>query len=200
MAAKKSAKKGARKGARKAARKATTKAGAGKTRAKKAAGKTVKKASVRKAPARKATRKAAPAKAARKALAARVTGKPGTSGKAEGDAPVAAFIAGLPPWQRAIAERLDGIVAREVPGVKRAIKWSMPVYGQAGKGWFAYLAPFTKHVGFGFYEGASLAPTPPEGGGKGLRHVKLASPADVDEGQVSDWVRQAAALPGWGRA
>ena len=185
----------AKKGAKKAAGKATKKAGA-----RKAAKKATKKPAARKAPPRKATRKAAPAKAARKALAARVTGKPGTSGKAEGDAPVAAFIAGLPAWQRAIAERLDGIVAREVPGVKRAIKWSMPCYGQAGKGWFAYLAPFAKHVSFGFYEGASLTPAPPEGGGKGLRHVKLASPADVDEARVADWVRQAAALKGWGSA
>lgn len=171
--------------------------------AEKATRKAARKATSARKAKKAAPRKAGPqrdAKAAQRRLAASVAGRPGTSGKADGDAPVRAYIEGLPGWQRAIAEKLDAILAREVPGVKRAIKWSVPVYGQAGKGWFAYLSPFAKHVGFGFYEGVSLTPPPPEGAGKGSRHVKLTSHADVDEAQVADWVRQAAALPGWGRA
>lgn len=118
----------------------------------------------------------------------------------DGDALVKAFIADLPGWQRDVGRRLDALVAREVPDVKRAIKWSMPVYGREGQGWFAFLAAYTKHVSFGFYEGASLTPVPPHGEGKAIRHLKLLGPDDLDEAQVAEWVRQAAALKGWGSA
>ncbi|HVL47097.1 MAG TPA: DUF1801 domain-containing protein [Candidatus Thermoplasmatota archaeon] len=160
----------------------------------------------RKAPVKRATKKLAAKRAATKVKRPTATpkaakppfGRAGTAGKAEGDAPVAAYIAALSPEHRAIAEAVDAIIAREIPGVKRAVKWSMPFYGVEGRGWFAAFASFTKHRAVRFFQGAVMEPVPPEGGGKQGRSVNYATLADLDEGQLADWVRQAARLPGWG--
>ena len=151
----------------------------------------------RKAPAKKPAPKKKPA--AKKAAAPkRVGGRAGAAGKAEGDAPVQAYLASLPGWQREVGERFDAIVAREVPGVRRAVKWSVPFYGLEGRGWFASFGAFAKHVKVNFFRGVSLKPQPPSGEGKDLRAIDLRSAEELDETQMADWVRQAAKLPGWG--
>ena len=48
----------------------------------------------------------------------------GNAGKAEGDAPVRAYIASLSGWKQKVAKRFDDLVQREVPHVKRAVKWT----------------------------------------------------------------------------
>lgn len=156
-----------------------------------------------KRPATKAQR-AAPKRAMAKAAAPKAAAKGakkasrlGTAGKAEGDAPVRALIAKLPAWQREIAARLDALVGEEVPGVKRAVKWSMPTYGVDGMGWFGFLAPYTKHVSFGFYLGSHLQPPIPAKSSKQMRTVELRNVADVDETLLREWIRQAATRPGW---
>jgi hypothetical protein len=59
--------------------------------------------------------------------------------KADGDAPVQAYIAAMPGWKSDVGRRLDALIVRTVPGVH-------------------------------------------------------------DETQMATWIRQAAALPGWGKA
>jgi hypothetical protein len=140
-----------------------------------------------KKPVKKATKKAAPKK----------FGRAGTAGKAEGDAPVFAYIAQLPGEQKAIASKLDDSVAKNVPGVKRAMKWNVPFYGLEGKGWFCAFAAFANHTSVNFFRGVKLKPVPPDGGVKENRRVVYKTLADVDEAQLTSWVRQAAALPGW---
>ena len=49
--------------------------------------------------------------------------------KAEGDAPVQAYIAAMPGWKRDIGRRLDTLIVRAVPGVRKAVKWNSPFYG-----------------------------------------------------------------------
>ena len=51
-----------------------------------------------------------------------------------------------------------------------------------------------------FFAGASLEPPPP-GAGKDPdgRWVDIYEEAGLDEERMADWVRQAAALPGWGK-
>ena len=56
--------------------------------------------------------------------------------KAEGDAPVQAYIAAMPGWKRSVGERLDGLIMRTVPDVHKAVKWNQPFYGHEGDGWF----------------------------------------------------------------
>ena len=138
--------------------------------------------------AKKASGKAAPA-------GGRVTGLK----KADGDAPVRAYFAKIPPEHRAIGEKLDAIIEKNVPGVRRALKWSTPMYGLEGRGWFAAFGSFKDYTKVNFFKGAALRPTPPEGEGKEMRSINIASMADLDEKQMTSWVKQAAALPGWGK-
>ena len=54
--------------------------------------------------------------------------------KADGEAPVRAYVAAMPGWKRDVGERLDALIVRTVPGVLKAVKWNSPFYGVAGQG------------------------------------------------------------------
>jgi hypothetical protein len=114
--------------------------------------------------------------------------------KAEGDAPVQAYIAAMPSWKRDIGKRLD---ARNVPDVRKAVKWNSPFYGIEGRGWFLSFHVFTHYVKVTFFRGTSLRPVPPGvSKHKDVRYVDIHED-DLDEAQMATWVKQAAALPGW---
>src|SRR3954469_16966513 len=49
--------------------------------------------------------------------------------KADGDAPVQAYIDAMPGWKRDVGRRLDALITRAVPGVCKAVKWNTPFYG-----------------------------------------------------------------------
>lgn len=122
--------------------------------------------------------------------------KPASLPKSDGDAGVQAYIAALPGWKKAVAKRIDALIEREVPNVRRAIKWNMPFYGIEGQGWFVRFAAFSKHVNLRFFRGTSLKPVPPVGELK-RRGLHLREDDALDEKQLASWVRQAAALPGF---
>lgn len=46
--------------------------------------------------------------------------------KGDGDAPVQAYIAAMPGWKREVGERLDALIERSVPGVRKAVRWNSP--------------------------------------------------------------------------
>lgn len=117
--------------------------------------------------------------------------------KADGDAPVRACIAAMPGWKRDVGKRLDALVMRHVPNVRKAVKWNSPFYGIDGQGWFLSFHVFTRYVKVTFFRGTSLRPVPPGGTGKDARWVDVHQD-DFDEAQMAAWVKQAAALPGWG--
>src|SRR5262245_8937450 len=81
--------------------------------------------------------------------------------KADGDAPVQAYIAVMPGWKRDVGRRLDALIVRTVPGVRKAVKWNSPFYGVAGQGWFLNFHCFTKYVKVAFFRGTALRPVPP---------------------------------------
>src|SRR5262245_61002231 len=81
--------------------------------------------------------------------------------KGEGDAPVQAYIAAMPGWKRDLGKRLDALIVRNVPNVRKAVKWNSPFYGIEEKGWFLGLHCFSKYVKVAFFRGASLRPLPP---------------------------------------
>jgi hypothetical protein len=117
--------------------------------------------------------------------------------KADGDAPVQAYIAAMPDWKRDIGERLDALVVRNVPNVRKAVKWNSPFYGIDGQGWFLSFHVFTRYVKVTFFRGTSLRPVPPGASKhKDVRYVDIHQD-DLDEAQMATWVKQAAALPGW---
>jgi hypothetical protein len=117
--------------------------------------------------------------------------------KADGDAPVQAYIAAMPGWKRDIGKRLDALIVRNVPNVRKAVKWNSPFYGIEGQGWFLSFHVFTHYVKVTFFRGTSLRPVPPGGTGKDARWIDLPEGDDLDEAQMATWVKQAAALPGW---
>jgi hypothetical protein len=118
--------------------------------------------------------------------------------KADGAAPVSAYIAALPGWKRDLAKRLDALIVRTVPGVHKAVKWNSPMYGIEGQGWFLSVHVFTRYLKVAFFRGTSLRPEPP-GTSKHpeTRYVDLHEGDEPDGARMASWVKQAAALPGW---
>jgi hypothetical protein len=118
--------------------------------------------------------------------------------KADGDAPVQAYIAAMPGWKRDTGRRLDELIVGAVPGVRKAVKWNSPFYGVEGQGWFLSFHTFTKYVKVTFFRGTSLRPLPPgESKHKEVRYLDIHEDDRFDEAQIATWIRQAAALPGW---
>ncbi len=118
--------------------------------------------------------------------------------KADGDAPVQAYIAAIPGWKLDAARRLDALIVRTVPNVQKAIKWNSPFYGIDGKGWFLSFHCFTMYIKVAFFRGASLRPLPPvESTNKDARYFHIYEDDRLDEKELTKWIRQAAALPGW---
>ena len=118
--------------------------------------------------------------------------------KADGDAPVQAYIAAMPGWKSDVGRRLDRLIERTVPGVRKAVKWNSPFYGVEGQGWFLSFHTFTKYVKVVFFRGTSLHPVPPvESKHKDVRYFHIHEDDTLDEGQMTTWIQQAAALPGW---
>jgi hypothetical protein len=118
--------------------------------------------------------------------------------KADGDAPVQAYIAAMPGWKSNVGRRLDTLIVRTVPGVRKAVKWNSPFYGIEGQGWFLGFHTFTNYVKVTFFQGTSLRPVPPGGMAKDARWIDIHED-DIDEAQMATWIQQAAALSGWGR-
>ena len=117
--------------------------------------------------------------------------------KADGDAPVQAYIAAMPGWKSEVGRRLDDLIERTVPGVRKAVRWNSPFYGVEGQGWFASTHVFTRYVKVTFLNGASLRPEPP-GSGKDPDSRWIDVHEDgFDEEQMETWIRQSAAIPGW---
>ncbi|HSI34712.1 MAG: DUF1801 domain-containing protein [Phycisphaerae bacterium] len=138
------------------------------------------------------SRKAAPA-AKPKLLAG---GNPQIA-KADGDAPVRAFIAAMPGWKRDVGRRLDALIVRTVPGVRKAVRWNTPFYGVEGRGWFVGFHCITKYVKVAFFRGAALSPLPPvESKQKDVRYFHVHEGEAIDEGKLAGWIKQASELPG----
>jgi hypothetical protein len=121
--------------------------------------------------------------------------------KADGDAPVQAYIAATPGWKSDVGRRLDAIVVRTVPHVRKAVRWNSPFYGMEGQGWFLNFHCFAKYVKVAFFNGTSLEPLPP-GGSKdeNVRYLSIYEDDQFDEKQFAAWVKQASQLPGWGKS
>ena len=141
--------------------------------------------------------KGAPPKAGAKAASVKLLagGNPQIA-KADGGAPVQAYIAAMPGWKRDLGKRLDALVVRSVPGLRKAVRWNSPFYGVEGQGWFVTFHVFTRYVKVTFFRGTSLRPAPPGGTGKEARWIDIRE-NDRDDTQLKTWVKQAAALPGW---
>lgn len=118
--------------------------------------------------------------------------------KGDGDAPVQAYIAAMPGWKSDVGRWLDVLIARNVPNVRKAVKWNSPFYGTEGQGFFLGVHSFTLYVKVAFFQGSSLHPLPPGASkNKDTRYFDIREGDVLDEAQMAHWVKQAAALPGW---
>jgi hypothetical protein len=117
--------------------------------------------------------------------------------KGDGDAPVQAYIAAMPGWKRDVGRRVDAIIARAIPGVRKSVKWNSPLYGVEGYGWFLGIHCFPKYVKVAFFRGASLRPIPPgDSKQKEVRYLDTREDGEFNEAQLAAWVKQASQLPG----
>ena len=145
----------------------------------------------------KAGTKAKPGASAAKPVKLLAGGNPQIA-KADGDAPVQAYIAAMPGWKHDLGKRLDALIVRSVPNVRKAVKWNTPFYGITGQGWFLGFHCMTKYVKVAFFRGTSLQPVPPgESKQKEVRYLDIREHDPLDEAQMAIWVKQAAAVPGW---
>ena len=157
---------------------------------------------MRKKTAKAATKKRA--KVAKTAGAERAAEKPALLAggnpqiaKADGDAPVQAYIAAMPAWKRDVGRRLDALVTRTVPGVRKAVRWNSPFYGVAGRGWFLSYHCFTRYVKVVFLRGTALRPLPPvESKHASTRYLHIHEGDALDEALLTSWIRHASELPG----
>lgn len=117
--------------------------------------------------------------------------------KADGDAPVQAYIAAMPGWKRDVGRRLDALIGRTVPNVRKAVRWNSPFYGIEGQGWFLGVHCLTKYIKVAFFHGTSLHPVPPvESKKEDVRYFHIYEDDQLDEELVASWIRQASELPG----
>jgi hypothetical protein len=119
--------------------------------------------------------------------------------KADGNSPVQTYIAAMPGWKRAMGRRLDELITGSVPGVHKAVKWNSPFYGIKGQGWFVSFHVFTHYIKLTFFKGTSLRPAPLGGNSKEARWLDIHED-DLPEAQLVRWIKQAAAIPGWGKS
>ncbi len=117
--------------------------------------------------------------------------------KADGDAPVHAFIAAMPGWKREVGEHLDAIIVRSVPGARKAVRWNTPFYGVEGRGWFLGFHCMTKYIKVAFLNGTRLKPMPPVASKvKNTRYLHINEGDSIDEAQLARWIKQASKLKG----
>ena len=168
------------------------------------AGKSTRKTAAKKKSAQKKTSKKTAGKVATRGTAKRDGTKPTLlSGgnpqiaKGDGSAPVRAYIAAMPNWKRDVGRRLDALIVRTVPNVRKAVRWNTPFYGIEGQGWFVAFHCFTKYVKVTFFRGGSLRPVPPvTSKQKDVRYFHIHEDDKLDEDLVASWIRQASELPG----
>ena len=147
----------------------------------------------------KTVKKAAKKTAAKKAPAAPtlLSGGNPQIAKGYGDAPVKAYIAAMPGWKGAVGKKLDALIVRAAPGVKKAVKWNSPFYGVEDGRWFLSFHVFARYIKIAFFDGASLKPEPPVSSKQArVRYFHIHEDDAFDDAQLTAWVKQAAKLPG----
>jgi hypothetical protein len=133
----------------------------------------------------------------KKATVRRLSGGNPQIAKGEGNAPVRAYIAAMPGWKRDVGKKLDALIVKAVPKVRKAVKWNSPMYGIEGRGWFLAIHCFTNYVKVTFFRGTDLTPLPPGPSKvKGTRYLDIRDLAELDARRFASWAKQAAKLPG----
>lgn len=117
--------------------------------------------------------------------------------KADGNAPVQAYIEAMPGWKRKVGQEIDRLIEQSIPDVQKTVKWNTPFYGIEGKGWFVGFHCLTKYIKVSFFKGSSLKPIPPEESKqKDVRYFHIYEDDELNQAQLTKWIKQASRLPG----
>jgi hypothetical protein len=117
--------------------------------------------------------------------------------KGDGPGPVKTYITAMPGWKKNVGTRIDALVAREVPGVRKAVKWNQPFYGAEEGKWFLSFRCYTQYVQVQFLNGTSLKPMPPKASKHdNMRYLDIREDDELDDQQLASWIKQASKLPG----
>jgi hypothetical protein len=93
----------------------------------------------------------------------------------------------MPGWKSAVGRRLDALILRHVPNVRKAVKWNSPFYGIEGQGWFLNFHCFTNYVKVAFFRSTALRPLPPgESKHKEVRYLDIHEDDQLDEAQLAN--------------
>jgi hypothetical protein len=117
--------------------------------------------------------------------------------KADGDAPVQAYIEAMPGWKRDVGRHLDALIVHTAPSVRKAVRWNTPFYGIEAQGWFLGFHCVTKYVKVSFLRGSALRPVPPVASKhEHARYFHIHKDDQIDDEELASWIRQASKLPG----
>ncbi len=104
----------------------------------------------------------------------------------------------MPGWKSHVGRRLDELISSHLPNVQKAVRWNSPFYGLEGNGWLVSFHVLSRQVQLNFFCGSSLDPVPP---GKGkdpdARWLNIAEGENLNEEQITSWLRQSTKLKGW---
>ena len=107
-----------------------------------------------------------------------------------------AYLDAVPGWKQDVCRRLDALIVATVPGVSKAVKWNTPLYAVEEGRWFTSMHCYTSYVRVTFFQGTRMDPVPPGPSKVGnVRYMDIRE-GGFDEARLTDWMRQAAALPG----
>lgn len=118
--------------------------------------------------------------------------------KGDGPEPVEAYLAAMPGWKQDVGRRLDALIERAVPDVRKAVRWNSPFYGVDDLGWFVSYHCYDRYVKVTFLNGTKLDPVPPiDSKDPDTRYAHIHEDDEIDEALFERWMEQAASLPGW---
>ena len=104
-----------------------------------------------------------------------------------------AYIAAMPGWKSDVGRRLDALIVRTVPGVRKAVKWNSPIYGMEGEGWFLGVplsSPSTSRWPSSAARRCDQS-RPAQSKHKEVRYLDIHEDEELDEAQFASWVKQA---------
>jgi len=98
-------------------------------------------------------------------------------------------------WKRDVGRRLDALIVRNVPNVRKAVRWNSP--SMAPRARLVPQLPLHHEVRQGgFLPRHVAASCPPiESKNKGMRYLHIHEDDQLDEELVASWIRQASELP-----
>ncbi len=92
---------------------------------------------------------------------------------------------------RRLAKKLRIVIRRSLPESEESMKMGIPCYSIGNK-MITSIGDYKNHVNLYFFQGAKLSSKLLEGSGKGMRHIKIESEADILPDEFSRLLKEAA--------